>query len=215
MISETHKYIREGRSLIEKALDYEDFLLRRSLGLYYMAWGSAFVLFVIAGFIYSAYSSFSWSLPVIYVGVSLIAMFFTGYVFSRAAKASTLLKSVYRRSYHILDFSLFAIILAMVSISIIYDTYNYFVVFYIILSVYVPWVIFHIIKRSLSKVHFESWIAILSFAAACMASVAGIEKGLYLVLTLAWIIEAGVWFICGIISIFSAYYQSVVIEDDG
>jgi len=36
MISETHDYLAEGRSLIEKVFDFEDYLIRRSLGLYYV-----------------------------------------------------------------------------------------------------------------------------------------------------------------------------------
>ncbi len=214
MISETHDYLAEGRSLIEKVFDFEDYLIRRSLGLYYVGWGSAFMLFALSGLFYEDLSSYPWSMPVMYVVASLIVMLFTRYVFIKAPKAPAVLQKVYGKSYTVFDYVLFAIILGVASVAIFYRSYDYLIVFYIALSIYVPWVIFHLIKKSLTSIHAESWIAIVTFAAACVISVAGIEKDTYYVLSLSWILEAVVWLVCGILGIFNAFYQSVVIVDD-
>ena len=214
MISKNLEYLNESRSLIEKALEFEDYLLRRTLGLYYIGWGSAFFLFTFSGFFYQYISMYPWLLLLPYIAGSVIVMVFTANVFSKAARASNIMMRAKWKRYRTLTALSFLIILGILSGAALVGFYSYLVLLYAFLAVYVPWSIMNVLKKSMARMHLETWAAISSFVLACIVSALSIVARDYLILTIVWLAEAIAWFACGLTGIYNANYQSVIITDD-
>lgn len=214
MISKNLEYLNESRSLIEKALEFEDYLLRRTLGLYYIGWGSAFFLFTFSGFFYQYISMYPWLLLLPYIAGSVIVMVFTANVFSKAARASNIMMRAKWKRYRTLTALSFLIILGILSGAALVGFYSYLVLLYAFLAVYVPWSIMNVLKKSMARMHLETWAAISSFVLACIVSALSIVARDYLILTIVWLAEAIAWFACGLAGIYNANYQSVIITDD-
>lgn len=214
MISEEQKYLKEGQSLIKTAFDFEDYILRRSFGLYYIGWAVAFFLYTIPGLDYPLFTRYNWILPLFYISSSLVIMLFTGYVFSRAARVSRFLKW-FRPGRSLTAFILFfAYISIIVSLLAFFGFYSYFILLYIFLGIYVPWAIFNTMWKSGTRIHIETWVAVVTFVVACAISIAGIQAGLYYILTIAWIVVASMWFVCGVVGLYDSRYKSMMINDD-
>ena len=214
MISENEKYLKESRSIMDKVFDFEAYMFRRAFGLYYIGWAVAFFLYTIPGFDYSIFASSIWILPVFYISSSLIIMLVTGYIFGKAFKVSKIFKQEHTwRAWSIFLLFYFLIIFIITILSIT-GFVSYFALLYVILALFVPSAIVNTKKKSMTKFYAETWVALISFIVACMASIAAIEYRIYSILTLTWILAAIFWFGCGIAGIYSAYFQSVVIIDD-
>ncbi len=214
MIPENEKYLKESRTIIEKIFDFEAYIFRRAFGLYYLGWAVAFFLYTIPGFDYHIFSSNVWILPVFYILSSLIVMFATGYIIRKAFKISKVFKQEQTWRIWSIFLLFYFLIISIIIILSITGFVSYFALFYVILALFVPSAIINTKKKSMTKFYAETWVALISFIAACMASIAAIEYRIYSILTFTWILAAIFWFGCGIAGIYSAYFQSVVITDD-
>lgn len=214
MIPENQEYLKEGRSLIERAFEFEDYILRRTFGLYFFGWALGFLIDTIPGIVYPLFSHYIWALILLYFSGSLSIMFFTGYLFRKAAKASVVFKSPYSKRNGVIYVLFFAFILIIILLVALLGFYNYVILLYSFLGLFVPWSMMNVIRKSISKVYPEMWVAMISFVVACIISIAGTETKLYYILTITWVLEAIVWFSCGIAGIHNAYYQNEMMIDD-
>jgi uncharacterized membrane protein HdeD (DUF308 family) len=214
MISENEKYLKESRSLIEKAFDFENYIFRRAFGLYYLGWAVAFFLYTLPSLDYLVFSSNKWILPAFSISSSVIIMLLTGFIINKAFKVSRVFKREPKWSDWRIFILFFFLIIFVLTIFSITGFVSYFALLYVFLALLVPSAIVSTVKKSMTKFNPETWVALISFIIACLASIAGIESGIYSILTVTWIIVAIAWAACGIAGIYNAYFQSVVIIDD-
>ncbi len=214
MISEDEKYLKESRSLIEKVFDFEDYIFRRSFGLYYLGWAVAFFLYTLPSLLYPVFSLNNWILPAFYILSSLIIMLLTGYIFNKAFKVSRIFKQQPTWKDWGIFILFFLVVMLVLTFLAVIGFVGYFALLYVILALFVPWAIISTVRKSMTKFHPETWVALISFVAGCGISIAGIESGIYLILTVVWILVAITWLACGIAGIYNAYFQSVMIIDD-
>ena len=214
MISDDQKYLKESRSIIEKAFDFQDYIYRRTFGLYYLGWAVAFFLYTLPNLIYPVFYNNYWALPAFYVSSTLIIMLLTGYVFSKTFRTSKIFKRRPRRIFWSIPILLLLVIMLVLTLIAEMGFVRYLALLYVFLAFYVPWLIVFVIRKSMTKFHPETWTALIVFIVACVISIAAIEMQTYLVLTVTWLFVSITWAACGIIGLYNAYFQSVMITDD-
>ena len=214
MISGDKKYLKESRSIIEKAFDFQDYIYRRTFGLYYLGWAVAFFLYTLPGLVYPVFFGNVWIIPVFYVSSTLIIMLVTGYIFSKAFRVSKIFTQRPRQKTWSIPILLFLVIMTILILLVGMGPLRYLVLLYVILAFSVPWMIVFTIRKSMIKFHPETWTALIVFIIACVISIAAVEMQTYLVLTVTWLFVSITWAACGIIGLYNAYFQSVMITDD-
>ena len=214
MISDDQKYLKESRSIIEKAFDFQDYIYRRTFGLYYLGWAVAFFLYTLPGLVYPVFFGNVWIIPVFYVSSTLIIMLVTGYIFSKAFRVSKIFTQRPRQKTWSIPILLFLVIMTILILLVGMGPLRYLVLLYVILAFSVPWMIVFTIRKSMIKFHPETWTALIVFIIACVISIAAVEMQTYLVLTVTWLFVSITWAACGIIGLYNAYFQSVMITDD-
>jgi hypothetical protein len=214
MISDDRKYLKESRSIIEKAFDFQDYIYRRTFGLYYLGWAVAFFLYTLPGLVYPFFFGNIWIIPVFYVSSTLIIMLVTGYIFSKAFRVSKIFTQRPRQKTWSIPILLFLVIMTILILLVGMGPLRYLVLLYVILAFSVPWMIVFTIRKSMIKFHPETWTALIVFIIACVISIAAVEMQTYLVLTVTWLFVSITWAACGIIGLYNAYFQSVMITDD-
>ncbi len=214
MISDDRKYLKESRSIIEKAFDFQDYIYRRTFGLYYLGWAVAFFLYTLPGLVYPVFFGNVWIIPVFYVSSTLIIMLVTGYIFSKAFRVSKIFTQRPRQKTWSIPILLFLVIMTILILLVGMGPLRYLVLLYVILAFSVPWMIVFTIRKSMIKFHPETWTALIVFIIACVISIAAVEMQTYLVLTVTWLFVSITWAACGIIGLYNAYFQSVMITDD-
>ena len=214
MISDDQKYLKESRSIIEKAFDFQDYIYRRTFGLYYLGWAVAFFLYTLPSLIYPVFSGNDWILPVFYVSSTFIIMLLTGHIFGKAFRVSKIFTQRHRWKAWSIPILLLLVIMTILTLLAEMGFVRYLALLYVILAFYVPWLIVFVIRKSMTKFHPETWTALIVFIVACVISIAAIEMQTYLVLTVTWLFVSITWAACGIIGLYNAYFQSVMITDD-
>jgi hypothetical protein len=217
MISEHQELISDARTVLDRAFSFEDYIIRRTLGLYFIAWATAFILYVLPAFAYSAMERFEWSYPLLYIGVTAIIVYFSVHLFRKAATASKVTAAFGNNGkLRYINIPILVVIFALIGITAIFRIYSYpLLLLYSVLAIYVPWVLLNVTKSTLAKVHPEIWIAVFTYFTSSIVSIlAIIVFHDYLILSIVWIITAVVWFSCGISGIYLADYKSVVISDE-
>ncbi len=216
MISKEQMRINDSRTVFEKAFDFEDYMMRRTLGLYYIAWAIAFFLFVLPNFVYTVMDKFYWSYLLLYLGIYAIEILYTGYLFERAFKVYAIARAFRKkRGTGMVNTALVIFILAFFCLAIVFEFHSYFALLFAASAVYVPWAILRIAKKTLSRIYTEIWLAISSYVVASIASILSIVVlNNFSLLEIIWIPTGIVWAGCGIAGIYFADYQSLVIKDD-
>lgn len=216
MISEEQKIVHDTRAVLDRAMDFEDYIMRRALGLFYIAWAVAFFLFSIFPVLQNYLDKFYWSFPILYLGIYIIVFFYTGYIFRKAFRASTVISSrLKNKKIRFMNIAFLIFFVVAITSLAIGGFYSNYVVLFAVSGVYVPGLILNVSKKTSRRIHKETWIAILSYIVAAAASIWSVlVLKDYSLLETIWILGAITWISCGIIGIYFADYQDLVIDND-
>lgn len=199
------------KSIGEKSIGYQLYIMRRAWGVYYAVWAIAFVIFSMSPiFIFGTFSGF---LPIfIYIACYGITWYTAGYltyrIFSRNKKVNELRKIIGLKSNtreRLLRYYLLCVLTSFILISIAGILSGIWVESLIfIILMYISYIIFKNLSNSFDKIPTEGYIALISFVVSTVSStlLPIILKGSYL----SYYLSSASWVPAIVAWLFSSYY---------
>ncbi|MEM0288140.1 MAG: hypothetical protein QXG05_08255 [Nitrososphaerota archaeon] len=199
------------RIVAERALKFQQYILRRAWGLYYAVWSLAFILWVFLPYSLSIYYPAAGAFPylVAYTTPAIIGMAATTWIFKRA-KATIELKKVAgrienkKRPFYRRNYIYFLLFLAILSSAIIFPRHIFYLI-YIAFLILVDFEIYWSLKDSFQKIPAEGYLAVLTLALSIsLTAIAFILLESFVLLFLGWIPSIAGWLFCSLYSLYHA-----------
>src|SRR5579884_3315130 len=186
--------IQTLRAVAERALKFQQYMLRRAWGLYYAVWSLAFVLWLAIPYSISILYPDAGFYPylIAYSIPGLIGFFATSWIFSKQRR---------RRNFSLIAWLIFFAILIS---SIAFSRSTFYFVYSAFLMI-LDYFIYKSLKYSFPKIPVEGYVAIATFTSSvAVTAISFIFTQAYYILALGWFPSIAGWLFSSIYSLYHA-----------